>query len=73
MGLPLNYMESALSFGDGQAGYKGRFDKAIGEMQFNRNQTLVKRGEFRVRGDAFEICPASGDDLNYRIEIENQK
>ena len=34
---------------------------------------MVKRGEFRVRGDVFEICPASGDDVNYRIEIENQK
>jgi len=42
-------------------------------MQFNRNQTLVKRGEFRVRGEVFEICPASGDDVNYKIEIENQK
>ena len=73
LGLPLNYMESALHLEMGKPVTRGDLIKQLVKMQFNRNQTLVKRGEFRVRGDAFEICPASGDDLNYRIEIENQK
>ena len=73
LGLPLNYMESALHLEMGKPVTRGDLIKQLVKMQFNRNQTLVKRGEFRVGGDAFEICPASGDDLNYRIEIENQK
>src|SRR3989338_4875051 len=52
LGLPLNYMESALHLELGKP---------------------VKRGEFRVRGEVFEICPASGDNVNYRVEIEDQK
>mgnify|MGYP001600702595 CR=1 FL=1 len=73
LGLPLNYMESALHLEIGKPIARGDLIKQLVKMQFSRNQTLVKRGEFRVRGDVFEICPASGDDVNYRIEIENQK
>lgn len=73
LGLPLNYMESALHLESGKPIARGDLIKQLVKMQFNRNQTVVKRGEFRVRGDIFEICPASGDDVNYRIEIENQK
>ena len=73
LGLPLNYMESALHLELGKPITRGVLIKQLVKMQFNRNQTLVKRGEFRVRGDTFEVCPASGDDVNYRIEIENQK
>ena len=73
LGLPLNYMESALHLELGKPIARGDLIKQLVKMQFSRNQTLVKRGEFRVRGDVFEICPASGDDVNYRIEIENQK
>src|SRR3989338_1097068 len=82
LGLPLNYMESALHLELGKPIARGDLIKQLVKMQFNRNQMIVKRGEFRVRGDVFEICPASppslgglasGDDVYYKIEIENQK
>ena len=73
LGLPLNYMESALHLELGKPVTRGDLIKQLVKMQFNRNQTLVKRGEFRVRGEVFEICPASGDNVNYRVEIEDQK
>jgi len=73
LGLPLNYMESALHLELGKPIARGDLIKQLVKMQFNRNQTLIKRGEFRVRGDVFEICLASGDDVYYKIEIENQK
>src|SRR3989339_748791 len=82
LGLPLNYMESALHLELGKPIARGDLIKQLVKMQFNRNQTLIKRGEFRVRGEVFEICPASppslggpasGDNVNYRIEIDNQK
>ena len=73
LGLPLNYMESALHLELGKPIARGDLIKQLVKMQFNRNQMIVKRGEFRVRGDVFEICLASGDDVYYKIEIENQK
>lgn len=73
LGLPLNYMEAALHLELGKPIARGDLIRQLVKMQFNRNQTLVKRGEFRVRGDVFEICPASGDDVYYKIEIEEQK
>src|SRR3989339_1880048 len=73
LGLPLNYMESALHLELGKPITRGDLIKQLVKMQFNRNQTLIKRGEFRVRGEVFEICPASGDDVYYKVEIENQK
>lgn len=73
LGLPLNYMESAIHLELEKLITRGDLIKQLVKMQFVRNQTLVKRGEFRVRGDVFEICPASGDNINYRIEIEDQK
>ena len=73
LGLPLNYLESALHLELGKPIARGDLIKQLVKIQFNRNQTLVKRGEFRVRGEVFEICPASGDDVYYKVEIENQK
>lgn len=73
LGLPLNYMESALHLELGQPIARGDLIKQLVKMQFNRNQTLVKRGEFRVRSDIFEISPASGGGVNYKIETEEQK
>src|SRR3989338_6708740 len=73
LGLPLNYMESALHLELGKPVTRGDLIKQLVKMQFSRNQMIVKRGEFRVRGDIFEICLASGDDVYYKIEIENQK
>src|SRR3990167_8502597 len=83
LGLPLNYMESALHLELGKPITRGDLIKQLVKMQFNRNQTLVKRGEFRVRGEVFEIYPASAEALAgkpaykgesyYKIEIDNQK
>ena len=73
LGLPLNYMESALHLELEKPITRGDLIKQLVKMQFIRNQVLVKRGEFRVRGDVFEVCPASGDNVNYRVEIEDQK
>lgn len=73
LGLPLNYMKSALHLELGKPITRGDLIRQLVKMQFIRNQTLVKRGEFRVRGEVFEVCPASGDNIHYRVEIEDQK
>jgi len=42
------------------------------KIQFVRTPGELKRGTFRVRGDVFEIMPAS-EKAVYRIELPNQK
>lgn len=73
LGLPLNYMESAVHLEVGKPIARGDLIRQLVKIQFNRNQVALKRGEFRVRGDLFEICPASGDDVRYVIELADQK
>jgi excinuclease ABC subunit B len=38
------------------------------EVQYQRNDTVLERGRFRVRGDVFEIQPAN-DETAYRISM----
>jgi excinuclease ABC subunit B len=42
------------------------------KMQFERVNGDVERGEFRVRGDVFEVRPKS-ENLVYRLELKDQK
>jgi len=72
LGLPERYFESVIKLNVGQLITRGDLIKQLIRIGFTRNNTVVKRGEFRVRGDVFEIIAAS-EELVYRIEIENQK
>ncbi len=42
------------------------------EMQFNRTNTDLKRGDFRLRGDILEIMPVN-EEIIYRLEIDDGK
>jgi excinuclease ABC subunit B len=42
--------------------------KLVG-LQYERNDALLRRGSFRVRGEALEIYPAYGEDV-FRIELD---
>ncbi len=72
LGLPSNYYESAIHLETGQPITRGDFIRQLVKIQFKRTSGMLHRGEFRVRGDIFEIQPIS-DNINYRIEIESQK
>jgi excinuclease ABC subunit B len=72
LGVPANYFESSLALEVGQAITRGDLIRQLVCIQFNRTNSIVKRGEFRVRGDVFEIMPASGD-VVYHVEIIDQK
>ena len=46
-------------------------DQVLGrmvELQYNRNDVAFERGQFRVRGDTVEVCPAYAEDA-LRIEF----
>lgn len=72
LGVPLNYFESAVHLEINKPITRGDLINQLVKIQFLRTNSILKRGYFRVRGDVFEIMPASGEVINY-IELENQK
>ena len=43
--------------------------KRLVDMQYARNDNVLSRGTFRVRGDVIDICPSYATDVGYRIEL----
>ena len=39
-------------------------------LQYERNDAVLKRGSFRIRGDVMEICPAYMEEEAYRLEFD---
>ena len=52
----------------GQALSREHFRSRLVDLQYNRNDITFERGEFRVRGDTIELCPAGREDA-LRIEF----
>jgi excinuclease ABC subunit B len=71
LGLPLNYFESALHLEKEKVMTRGDLIKQLVKIQFVRTTGELKRGYFRVRGDVFEIMPASGE-VVYLVDLTNQ-
>ncbi len=72
LGVPVNYFDAALHLEVGQPMVRADLMRQLLKLQFARTPGAVERGTFRVRGDVFEIAPAS-EKFVYRIEIINQK
>ena len=52
----------------GQALSREQFLSRLVDLQYNRNDITFERGQFRVRGDTIELCPAGREDA-LRIEF----
>ncbi len=72
LGLPASYSESRLHLAVGKPIVRQDLIRQLIKIQFERTPGELKRGMFRVRGDALEIMPADGRSIT-RIELENQK
>ncbi|PIQ69276.1 MAG: excinuclease ABC subunit B [Candidatus Tagabacteria bacterium CG_4_10_14_0_2_um_filter_40_13] len=72
LGVPIEYFGSALHLETGKFITRGDLLRQLVKMQFLRTSGALKRGYFRLRGDVFEISPASGESI-FRIELEEQK
>ncbi len=46
----------------GQALSREQFLSRLVDLQYNRNDITFERGQFRVRGDTIELCPAGRED-----------
>lgn len=71
LGVPLNYLEASLHLEKNKTITRTDFIQQLVAMQFERVNGEVKRGQFRVRGDAFEIRPMS-ENVVYRVDLEGQ-
>jgi excinuclease ABC subunit B len=72
LGVPLDYFESTIHLEIDKPITRQDLIKNLVRIQFSRSNSILKRGTFRVRGDVFEIMPASGEVINF-IRLENQK
>ena len=72
LGVPEKYFDSIIKLEKGRIITRGDLIKQLIKIGFERNSVALKRGNFRVRGDVFEIIAAS-EDIIYRIELKDQK
>ncbi len=68
LGVPVNYFESAVRLEVGQSITRNDLIRQLVKIQFTRTNGVVARGQFRARGDVFEIMPAS-EKMLYRVEL----
>lgn len=71
LGVPITYLEARLVLEKGKSIVRSDLIKQLIKIQFTRTNGEIKRGEFRVRGDVFEIRPMS-ENIIYRLELEDQ-
>lgn len=69
IGAPEDYANLSLSLRQGAAMDREELISKLVDMQFDRNDTDMTRGTFRVRGDTVEIFPASQSERAIRVEL----
>lgn len=72
LGVPISYMEATLHLEKDKPLTRSDLISQLIKMQFERSLGDVKRGQFRVRGDVFEIRPMS-ENIIYRLELNEQR
>jgi excinuclease ABC subunit B len=72
LGVPNTYLEARLVLEKDKPMVRADLIKQLIKIQFVRVNGEIQRGEFRVRGDIFEIRPKS-ENLIYRLELTGQK
>ncbi len=68
LGLPDEYLKSSIKLKIGQEISRTELIKKLIDIQYERNDTVLERGKFRVKGDVLEIYPPY-DELFIRIEM----
>lgn len=72
LGVPELYDTASLHLEKDQVITRGDLIRQLVKVHYQRTEGIVKRGEFRVRGEMFEIMPASAKNL-FRITLNDQK
>jgi len=71
IGSPTEYEKAVLHLQLGQKLNRGGMLQQLIEMQFERTNSDLKRGHFRMRGEVFELMPVNEEKI-YRFEISDK-
>ena len=69
LGSPESYHEMVLSLHKGQETDRDAILRRLVAIQYERNDLVLERGTFRVRGDVIEVFPAGYSNKAVRIEL----
>lgn len=69
LGSPESYHEMVLSLHKGQETDRDAILRQLVAIQYERNDLVLERGTFRVRGDVIEVFPAGYSNKAVRIEL----
>ena len=69
LGSPDEYQGMMLSLRPGMIKERDDVIRTLIEMQYDRNDTELERGRFRVHGDVLDINPAQGGEFLIRVEF----
>ncbi len=72
LGVPVNYFNSAIYLEKDKLMTRNDLISELIRINFTRTNVDLKRGDFRLRGDFFELRPASGEVI-YKIVLKDQK
>lgn len=68
LGSPKDYLEMMVSLSVGNEIDRDELLRKLIDIQYERNDVVLERSQFRVRGDTVEIWPAY-EEFAYRIEL----
>ena len=69
LGSPENYFKMLLHLHRGQNIFREEILKRLVAIRYERNDIIIERGKFRVRGDVIEVTPAGYNGRAIRIEL----
>ena len=71
LGMPDLYKEMRVHIEKGEILDLRKFERDLASIQYQRNDMVLERGNFRVRGDVIEVYPPYMEtDTDYRIELD---
>ena len=71
LGMPDLYKEMRIHVEIGQTLYIKKFAQSLISLQYQRNDDVLERGNFRIKGDVIEVYPPYMEtDEAYRIELD---
>jgi len=69
LGEPASYFGMVLHLVRGDLISQRQILRRLAELQYNRNESELRRGTFRVRGDVIDVHPAESEKEALRIEL----
>ncbi len=69
LGSPESYYKLLLHLRGGQVISRDKILRRLIEIRYKRNDMIIERGNFRVRGDVIEVTPAGYNGRALRIEL----